>query len=237
MGSVSHRGIVPPSRLHCPDLDRQTFVCFDRPRMAHTPPGMTRERVYRYVRQRLLEGDAPTIREVQRAMGLSAVESARSHLSALVEQGRLAREPGRARGYRLPQDEAAQGPPPVMVPLLGQVQAGDLNEALEAPDGFLPVQSRHPAGELFALTVRGRSMTGAGILPGDVVIVRRQPRAENGQVVVAMVGGEATVKTLKLRRGRPELWPANPRFKPIRPDPEQLIVLGRVIEVRRFLPA
>ncbi len=203
--------------------------------MAHTPPGQTRERVYRYVRQRLLQGDAPTIREVQRAMGLSAVESARSHLSALVEQGRLTREPGRARGYRLPPGDAAQGPPATMVPLLGQVQAGELSEALEDPDGFIPVQSRHPAAQLFALTVRGRSMTGAGIFPGDVVVVRRQPSAENGQVVVAMVGGEATVKTLKLRLGRPELWPANPRFKPIRPDPDQLVVLGRVIEVRRLL--
>lgn len=205
--------------------------------MAHTPPGKTRERVYRYVRQQLLEGRPPTIREVQRAMGFAAVESARSHLSALVEQGRLAREPGCARGYRLPQGDAAQGPPTAMVPLLGQVQAGELSEALEAPDGFVPVQSRHPVEQLFALTVRGRSMTGAGILPGDMVVVRCQPSAENGQVVVAMVEGEATVKTLKLRRGRPELWPANPRFKPIRPDPDQLIILGRVIEVRRLLGA
>jgi repressor LexA len=200
--------------------------------MAHTPPGKTRERVYRYVRQRLLQGRPPTIREVQRAMGFRAVESARSHLRALVAEGRLVAEPGRARGIALPEATDTAG---VTVPLVGQVQAGGLGEALEAPDGYLTVESRHPPQRLFALTVRGRSMTGAGILPGDVVIVLRQPTAESGQIVVAMVEGEATVKTLRLHRGRPELHPANPRFAPIRPDPELLQLLGRVIEVRRTL--
>jgi len=200
--------------------------------MAHTPPGETRERVYRYVRQRLLQGRPPTVREVQQALGFRAVESARSHLSALVTEGRLVREPGRARGYSLP--TAAEQT--VLIPLVGQVQAGDLELALESPDGYVAVEaSRHPPGALFALTVRGRSMIGAGILPGDVVIVRRQESADNGDVVVALVGDEATVKRLRLRRGRVELHPANPRFKPILPDPEALRILGRVIELRRYL--
>jgi repressor LexA len=205
--------------------------------MAHTPPGQTRDRVYDYVRQRLLDGQPPTVREVQHALGFRAVESARSHLNALVEEGRLERQPGRARGYRLPRPAGAKGSP-VLIPLVGQVQAGDLQLALESPDGYVAVETdRHPPEDrLFALTVRGRSMTGAGILPGDVVIVRRQPTAENGEIVVALVGDEATVKKLRFRRGRrPELHPANPRYKVINPDPERLQILGRVVEVRRYL--
>jgi len=202
--------------------------------MAHTPPGQTREKVYQFVRQRLLAGQPPTIREVQQAMGFSAVESARSHLSALVQQRRLTRAAGRARGYALPAPGAAALP--VLVPLLGEVQAGDLRLALESPRGYVAVEpGRHPPEQLFALTVRGRSMVGAGILPEDVVIVRRQQTADSGAIVVALVGDEATVKQLRLRRGRPELHPANPRFKPIIPDPEQLQILGQVVEVRRYL--
>jgi repressor LexA len=207
--------------------------------VAHTPPGETRERVYQFVRRRILEGNPPTIREVQAAMGFRAVESARSHLNALVAEGRLAKEPGRSRGYALPARLAGsrnrREPPLALVPLVGQVQAGDLNLALETPEGHLPVQTRHPADQLFALIVEGRSMMGAGILPGDLVIVRRQPTAQNGEVVVALVGDEATVKTLRIRRGRVELHPANRRFKTILPDPQDLRILGKVIEVRRRL--
>ena len=78
-------------------------------------------------------------------------------------------------------------------------------------------------------------MTGAGILPGDVVIVRRQRRASSGEVVVALVGEEATVKRLRLRRGRVELHAENPAFEPIVPDPRELTLLGKVVEVRRRL--
>lgn len=203
--------------------------------MAHTPPGRTREQVFAFVRERLLRGQPPTIRDVQQAMGFRAVESARSHLTALCGEGRLVREPG-ARGYRLPA-MAASAPegPTVLVPVIGEVQAGDLTTAVESPEGHIPVQTRYPPDELFALGVRGRSMVGAGILPGDLVVVRRQPSAEDGEIVVALVGDEATVKRLRRRRGRVELEPANPRFRPILVDPEAVTLLGKVIEVRRFL--
>ena len=78
-------------------------------------------------------------------------------------------------------------------------------------------------------------MTGAGILPDDVVVVRRQPRAEPGDIVVALVGDEATVKRLRIRDGRAELHPENPAFEPIVPDPDDLRLLGKVIEIRRYL--
>jgi repressor LexA len=201
--------------------------------MAHTPPGVTREKVYRFVQDRLLAGAPPTVREVQDAMGFGAVESARKQLEALVAEGRLVKDPGRSRGYRLP--AAFDGDRAVRVPLLGQVQAGDLRTAIQEPDGFVFVESRHPADELFALRVRGDSMRDAGILDGDVVVVRRQPRAEAGQVVVALVGDEATVKTLRARRGKVVLEPANPDFEPIVVEPGAVRILGRVVEVRRRL--
>lgn len=200
--------------------------------MGRTPPGQTRERVLRLVRERLLAGSPPTVREVQRAFGFRSVETAREHLEALVGEGRLAKRRGRARGYRLP---AAAGPPTVLVPLLGRVPAGSLDAAVEELEGYLPIQSRRPPGELFALRVRGESMTGAGILPGDVVIVRRQRSAASGEIVVARVGDEATVKRLRLRGGRAELHPENPAFEPVVPDPRELTLLGKVVEVRRRL--
>ena len=200
--------------------------------MGRTPPGQTRERVFRLVRDRILAGRPPTVREVQEAFGFRSVQTAREHLEALVHEGRLTKHAGRARGYRLP---ASAGPPPRLVPLLGRVPAGSLDAAVEELEGWLPVRSRGGAGELFALRVRGESMTGAGILPGDVVVVRRQRTARPGEIVVALVGDEATVKWLRLRGKRVELHPDNPAFEPIVPDPRELTLLGRVVEVRREL--
>ncbi|MBP2680732.1 MAG: regulatory protein LexA, partial [Candidatus Krumholzibacteriota bacterium] len=91
------------------------------------------------------------------------------------------------------------------------------------------------SGQLFALRVHGESMIGAGILPGDLVIVRSQATAQSGEIVVALIGDEATVKRLRLRRGRIELHPENPAFEPIIPGPNECTILGKVIEIRRHL--
>lgn len=185
--------------------------------VARTPPGQTRERVYRFVRDRLLAGRPPTMREVQRAMGFKAVESARSHLNALVEEGRLRKQDGKARGYSLP-DSAPADDPPVQVPLLGQVPAGPLNLAVEDVERYLPVRSKFRGAELFALRVEGDSMRDAGILDGDLLAVHRTPEARNGQLVVARLGDEVTVKRFERRGRRVRLLPANPDFEPIEVD-------------------
>lgn len=200
--------------------------------MGRTVAGRTRERVFRWVQKQLLSGRPPTVRDVQHALSFRAVQSAREHLEALVREGRLSKESGVARGYRLPSTGDA---PTVMVPLLGRVQAGSWTTALEECEGYLPLQSRHPPDELFSLRVRGESMTGAGILPDDVVFVRRQPTASSGSIVVALVEDEATVKRLRRRGRRMELHPENPDFEVIIPDPRRLLILGVVIEVRRSL--
>ena len=172
--------------------------------MGRTPPGQTRERVFRLVRDRLLAGSPPTVREVQEAFGFRSVQTAREHLEILVSQGRLAKERGKSRAYRLPD---SGGLPTVLVPLLGRVQAGSLNAAVEDLEDYIPIRSRRSPEELFGLRVRGKSM----------------------------VGDEATVKRLRIRGKRVALHPENPDFEPIVPDPRELTLLGKVIEVRRQL--
>lgn len=201
--------------------------------MPYSKPGESREKVYAYVSRRILAGVPPTVREVQAELGFRAVQSARQHLEALVAAGRLTKQPGRARGYGLPKHGAVSVH---SVPVVGRVQAGRLSEAFEAPDGWLAVEGRHDSERLFALTVEGESMVGVGILPADVVVVRQQEEADDGAIVVALVDGEATVKRLRLRRGRVELHAENPAFAPIVPaDPSDVRILGRVVEVRRRL--
>ncbi len=203
--------------------------------MGRTPTGQTRERIFRWVRRRLLSGEPPTVREVQRRFGFRAVQTAREHLEVLVAEGRLTKRSGRARGYGLPVAESP-APPSTMIPILGRVQAGALSTAVEDFEGWLPVES--PDDDLFGLRVRGESMIGAGIHPGDVVVVRKQPNANSGEIVVALVGDEATVKRLRRRGRRIELHPENPDFDVLVPDPgsgEPFRLLGKVVEVRRTL--
>ena len=199
--------------------------------MGRTPPGQTRARVFRWVRERLLAGEAPTVRDVQEAFDFRSPMTAREHLEALVSAGRLHKAPGLARGYRLP----GRPRPAAHVPLLGRVPAGPLEEAIEDVEEHLPVEGRDEPERYFALRVRGDSMVGAGILDGDVVIVRRQDRAASGDVVVAKVGDEATVKRLLLRGHRVELHAENPAYAPIVPEPDAVAIVGKVVEVRRRL--
>jgi len=277
--------LCPPSPNNFPRT-YQTSVCYITDVMSpKTPPGKTRELIYRFVRQRLLEGLPPTVREIQEQFGFQAVQTAQEHLRRLVAEGKLVKQKGKARGYSLPRNVAKESPT-MFVPLLGRVPAGGLNAAIEDPEGYIPVQARglgaaaapskvaplkRPSnrlsnargaqpppqppgattedsglsisyqalptgsGQLFALRVHGESMTGAGILPGDIVIVRSQSTAQSGEIVVALIGDEATVKRLRLRRGRIELHPENPVFEPIIPAPNECTILGKVIEIRRHL--
>ena len=198
--------------------------------MSHTPAGETRERVYHFVCKQLEKGLPPTVRDVQKAFGFRAVQSARDHLEKLVAEGRLAKHAGKARGYYL----AKQQPRPRLIPLLGQVQAGGLNIAIENLEGHLPVSASN-IDNLFALRIQGDSMKDAGILPGDIVIVRSQPIAESGDIVVALVDDEATVKTLHLHKRYIELRPKNTAFKPMKFAHNEVAILGKVIEVRRVV--
>lgn len=209
--------------------------------MGRTPAGHTRERVFRYVVERLREGRPPTIREVQERFGFRAVQTAHEHLERLVKERRLEKDEGTARGYRLPGRRTGSRrhePRTMLVPLLGHVQAGAPSFAVEDLEGYLPVtqRSKGDIDTLFGLRVHGESMLDAGILPGDIVVVRKQATARSGEIVVALWDDEATVKVLRKKGRRIELHPCNDDFAPIVPLPGSPVhLLGRVIEVRRYL--
>jgi repressor LexA len=176
-------------------------------------------------------------------------------LRTLERKGYLRRDPNRTRAVdvRGPDDPAAVDdtvapwaiavedttaddlrPAPAFVPLLGNIAAGGPILAEQAVESVFPLP-REIVGEgtLFLLNVRGDSMIEAAITDGDWVVVRQQPVAENGEIVAAMIDGEATVKTLKRRDGHIWLMPANPAYDPIPGD--EASVLGRVVAVLRRL--
>lgn len=213
------------------DVDASSQTVKKPPTRKRGPRGEMRQRIFGYVQQRLLQGDPPSVREIRDHVGLRAAQTVQRHLDALVAAGQLEREEsGRSRALRLPQVR----PQAFLVPLLGQVQAGALTTAVEEPEGFVPVTGTHVGDGLFALRIQGLSMERAGILPGDVVIVRRQADAVDGDIVVALVEDEATVKRLRFEAGHAALYPENPDFEVIHPDPAQLRLLGKVVEVRRY---
>ena len=192
-----------------------------------------RDQVYEYASGRLKAGDPPTIREVQAALKFKAVETARTHLEGLVAEGRLIKRGKGARSYALPH-EVFSSTRSHFIPVLGSVQAGPLTLAVEEIEGYLEVERSRHSEELFALRVKGLSMSGAGLLPGDMVIARRQSSAQEGDIVVAMVEDEATVKRLRISGNKVVLCPENPDFEPMSLSPEKVALLGKVVEVRRY---
>ncbi len=195
-----------------------------------TPPGQTRKQIFKFIEEQLAGGHPPSIREVQKAFHFRSAQTAREHMDALAAEGLLVKLPGISRGYRLP--EAQNKKDLYSIPLLGRVQAGHPTVPVEEIEDYLPMKAQRE-DKLFALRVRGDSMKNAGIFHGDVVIVRHQPVASDGDIVVALIGDEATVKRLKIGAGRIELHPENPDFEPI--VALDISIIGKVVEVRRVL--
>jgi repressor LexA len=194
-------------------------------------------------------GYPPSVREIGEAVGLSSASSVAHQLSVLQKKGWLRRDPNRPRALdvRMPGEAARQAvasldglaaahgdtaPVPTYVPLVGRIAAGGPVLAEQAVEDVFPLP-RELVGEgtLFMLKVTGDSMVEAAICDGDWVVVRQQPTAENGEIVAAMIDGEATVKTYKRRDGHVWLLPHNPAYEPIPGD--DATVLGRVVTVLR----
>ncbi len=204
-------------------------------------------------------GYPPSVREIGDAVGLTSTSSVHHQLRTLERKGYLRRDPNRTRAVDVrgpdeavavedtvpgdvlvegdaidPGDLRSQRPSPAFVPLLGDIAAGGPILAEQAVESVFPLP-REVVGEgtLFLLNVRGDSMIDAAITDGDWVVVRQQPVAENGEIVAAMIDGEATVKTFKRRDGHVWLMPANVAYEPIPGD--DATVLGRVVAVLRRL--
>lgn len=182
-----------------------------------------REEVYAFLSDFTAKnGYSPTVREICAAVGLKSTASVYRHLESLRDEGMISMDESKKRAISLPSVR------PGRVPVVGMVTAGRPILAVENIEGYLPWEGEDGC---FALRVRGESMLGAGILDGDTVIVRPQPDADNGQIVIALLGDEATCKRLLRKNGEVWLMPENPAFEPI--DGREAVILGRVKAVIR----
>ena len=180
-------------------------------------------------------GYPPTRADINRALGFRSPNAAESHLRALERKGALQLTPGSSRGIRLLDEEPAS---PRGLPIIGQVAAGSPVMAEEHVRGHC-----HAAAEMFSpqadylLAVRGMSMRDAGILDGDLLAVHRTSEARNGQIVVARIEDEVTVKYFQRAGDRVRLLPANPDYTPIEIDPghRELVIEGIGVGVVRAL--
>ncbi len=190
--------------------------------------GLTKsqQKVYDYLIKTLPSGVPPTVREICRATGLRSTSTVHAHLKTLERLGYISRDAGLNRSIHIEGTE-----PTSQVPVLGRVTAGMPILAVEDIEGYLPFPQKS-GKELFALHVIGLSMRDAGILDGDYVVVERTPTADDGEIVVAMIDEEATVKRLFREPDGIRLQPENPDFEPIYSDHASL--LGRVIAVLRY---
>ena len=174
------------------------------------------KKVYQFIKEFLKQqGYAPTLQDMAEHFQLSSLGTVQQYLDALETKGYIERS-SKARGLRLVEKNKKQESSSLVLPVLGKVAAGrpidykKSNESLEVPPWMLQKQGEH-----FLLEVQGDSMIDEGILDGDRVLVRRQPQADSGQIIVAMLEEEATIKKLVRKKQRMELHSANPRYTPI----------------------
>jgi len=214
------------------------------PRKGNEAGDFQRRRILRFARNFVRqEGYSPSYREIGEELGL-AVSTVSYHVSILKLEGLLSREDGQPRTIADPACPAPRGEGEgVEVPLIGQIAAGvpiDAQQSVE--ETFLMSRQLVGQGTVFALRVKGDSMSGAAIASGDLVVFRQQQTAENGEIVAAQLDGdgtaeaaEATVKTLQRVNGHVWLMPANPAYQPIPAD--DYTILGKMVAVVRTAQA
>ena len=186
--------------------------------------------IFDYIRSYIDEkGVSPSVREIGQAVGLRSTSTVQYHLTALENAGYIERDPLLKRTLRLTggaQSHAGR------VPLLGTVTAGMPILAVEEIEDYIPYGGRTEGKTLFALHVRGDSMVNAAILDGDIIVVEQTPTARNGEIVVALVGDEATVKRFYKENGHFRLQPENDDYAPIIID--EVAILGKVVACLRY---
>ena len=199
------------------------------------------QKIYDYIANAVRnQGYPPSVREIGEAVGLKSPSTVHFHIKHLEELGYISKSGRKGRALTLTERAApAAAPVPAQeaeipsgrVPVLGDVAAGSPILAQECIDDYISFDTQGRDGEFFALRVRGESMLNAGILPGDLVVVHRQPTAQNGEIVVALLEDEATVKRLSRRGGEVWLLPENENYSPI--DGRYASILGKVAAVLR----
>jgi len=202
------------------------------------------QRVYDYIAESIAEhGYAPSVREVGEALGLKSPSTVHFHIKHLQEMGLIEKSAGKGRAITLKKQLQAVpvAPQPVeidelaprrrQVPILGNVAAGNPILAQECIEDYLTFHTGHPGDVHFALRVRVESMLNAGILPGDLVVVRQQQTCNQREIVVAMIDDEATVKRFSRKNGHIWLLPENDDYEPI--DGTYAQILGKVVAVVR----
>ena len=186
--------------------------------------------VLAFLQERAQDGLPPTVREICTAAGIKSTSTVHAYLKILEEGGYISRQSGLNRAIRVKNDTVT--PMPGRVPLIGRVTAGMPILAVEQVEDYVPYSGHYDVKDLFALRVSGTSMINAGIFDGDVVVVHRTPVAENGDIVVALIGEEATVKRFFKEDGHFRLQPENDAFEPI--IVPEVSVLGKVVSLVRY---
>ncbi len=189
----------------------------------------TQKRIYEYLIEKSQDGVPPSVREIGAAVGLRSTSSVQANLDALEDAGYISRDPMLKRSIRI----IGQSENITSVPLIGTVTAGMPILAVEQIEGYIPYSGPVSKDKpLFALRVKGESMINAGILDGDIVFVEKTPVASNGQIVVALLEDEATVKRFYKENGHFRLQPENDTFEPI--ICTELVILGMVVGLVRY---
>jgi repressor LexA len=184
-------------------------------------------KMYEFLAEQAQKGVVPSVREIGLAVGLRSTGSVQRYLERLEEAGYIQRDPMHSRSIRV----VGEKQPTVQVPLIGTVTAGMPILAHESIEGYVPFMGNASDKSLFALRVRGDSMIGAGILSGDIIIAEKTPTAANGEIVVALLEDEATVKRFYKEHGHFRLQPENDDYAPIITD--EVIILGKVVSLIR----
>lgn len=192
----------------------------------------TQQKVFDFLQERAQDGVPPSVREIGAAVGLKSTSSVHNVLKALETAGYISRDPMLKRCIRIEGMNSASDPF-IHVPLVGTVTAGMPILAVEQIEGYIPYGGHVSRDKpLFALRVRGESMINAAILDGDIVIAEKTPVARNGEIVVALLGDEATVKRFYAENGHIRLQPENDAFEPI--ICRECLILGKVVSVIRY---
>ncbi len=189
--------------------------------------------VYEFIQEKITyDGYAPSVRDIAAALGIRSTSTVHAYMRRLEEKGYIQKEQGKSRAVKIER----KGEPDKMlrVPILGKVAAGVPITAIQTCEGYVdyPASMSRGNSSLFALRVEGESMINAGILNGDIVIVENRRFADDGEIIVALLDDEATVKRFFREKGRVRLQPENPTMKPIYCT--DVMILGVVIANFRF---